>query len=136
MVALLNLLTYVFFRILLLGWLALWQGLHRDDIPLELFTVMSLGLAYIVWINILNFYRLLISDFIRPDKERPDKVECRLTSDALDQAIKDSDGSNGFHPVTKDVNRLVTSLFNPDDEGSNQGQPPLTDDQALAKKFK
>ena len=89
-----------------------------------------------VVINIVNFYRLLISDFIRPDKEKTSSVECRLTSDALDQAIKDSDGSNGFHPVTKDVNRLVTSLFNPDDEGSNQGQPPLADDQTLAKKFK
>lgn len=135
-VALLNLLTYVFFRILLLGWMTRWLTLHRDDIPLVFFTVGSLGLASIVVINIVNFYRLLISDFIRPDKEKTSSVEYRLTSDALDQAIKDSDGSNGFHPVTKDVNRLVTSLFNPDDEGSNQGQPPLTDDQTLAKKFK
>ena len=97
---------------------------------------MCLIIILTVVINIVNFYRLLISDFIRPDKEKTSSVEFRLTSDALDHAIKDSDGSNGFHPVTKDVNRLVTSLFNPDDEGSNQGQPPLTDDQTLAKKFK
>ena len=46
-VALLNLLTYVFFRILLLGWMTRWLTLHRDDIPLVFFTVGSLGLASI-----------------------------------------------------------------------------------------
>ena len=46
-VALLNMLTYVFFRILLLGWMTRWLTLHRDDIPLLFFTVGSLGLASI-----------------------------------------------------------------------------------------
>ena len=59
-------------------------------------------------------------------------VECRLTSEALDKVLKNgvdgvgsgkagsggvvaaADASNGFHPVSKDVNRFVSSLFSPD----------------------
>ena len=89
-------------------------------------------------INILNFYRLLMSDFISPNHEKAGGVEWRMTtSESLDQAVK-SEGkgaeggtasSNGFHPVT--VNRFVTSLFNPDEEDGNE--PPL--DHPTAKKF-
>ena len=59
-------------------------------------------------------------------------MECRLTSEALDKVLKNgvdgvgsgkagsggvvagADASNGFHPVSKDVNRFVSSLFSPD----------------------
>jgi len=146
-VALLNMLTYVFFRILLLGWMTRWLTLHRDDIPLLFFTVGSLGLASIVVINIVNFYRILMSDFIRPEIEKASNsgVECRLTSEALDKVLKngvdgvgsskagsggvvaEADASNGFHPVSKDVNRFVSSLFSPDtvdSESSSSNESP------------
>jgi len=125
-VALLNLLTYVFFRILLLGWMTRWLTLHRDDIPLLFFTIGSLGLASIVAINIVNFYRILVSDFINPNQQKEKEATKILASAeaALDKiaaasatngnGTSSSESSNGFHPVSKDVNRIVNSLFNPD----------------------
>merc|ERR1719385_149420 len=122
----LNLLTYVFFRILLLGWMTRWLTLHRDDIPLLFFTVGSLGLASIVVINIVNLYRLLMSDFIRPDKE---KVECHLTNESLDQAFKAAKATEGA-TVSKDVNRFVSSLFNPDEDSDRDGAGCDNDNKA------
>jgi hypothetical protein len=41
--ALLNVATFLLFRILLLGWMTRWLTLHRDDVPIVFFTVGSLG---------------------------------------------------------------------------------------------
>ena len=46
--ALLNVGTFLFFRILLLGWMTRWLTVNRDQIPLAFFTVGSVGLAVIV----------------------------------------------------------------------------------------
>jgi hypothetical protein len=46
--ALLNVGTFLFFRILLLGWMTRWLTVHRNIIPLAFFTVGSIGLAVIV----------------------------------------------------------------------------------------
>ena len=47
-IALLNVGTFLFFRILLLGWMTRWLTVNRDQIPLAFFTVGSVGLAVIV----------------------------------------------------------------------------------------
>merc|ERR1712192_235777 len=57
--ALLNVATFLFFRILLLGWLTV----NRDRIPLPIFTIGSVGLAVIVVMNIILFCRILSVDF-------------------------------------------------------------------------
>ena len=59
-----NVATFVIFRILLLGWMTRWLTLHRDDVPIVFFTVGSLGLATIVGMNIVLFYRILLGDYL------------------------------------------------------------------------
>lgn len=61
--ALLNVGTFLCFRILLLGWMTRWITLHRDEIPLSFFTVGSIGLAVMVIMNIILFCRILSVDF-------------------------------------------------------------------------
>lgn len=61
--ALLNVGTFLFFRILLLGWMTRWLTVHRNIIPLAFFTVGSIGLAIIVLMNIILFCRILSVDF-------------------------------------------------------------------------
>ena len=61
--SLLNVATFLFFRILLLGWMTRWLTVNRDRIPLSIFTVGSVGLAVIVVMNIILFCRILSVDF-------------------------------------------------------------------------
>ena len=117
-----------------------WLTLHRDDLPLFIFTVASIGLATIVVINILNFYRVLMSDFLKVVSEgatsdstkvrksadrasskeewkingAKEKIITSAATDNLVEKIRDAtfnDGSNGFHPISKDVNKLMNSFF-------------------------
>jgi len=60
--ALLNVATFLFFRILLLGWMTRWLTVHRDEIPFAFFTIGSVGLAVIVTMNIVLFCRILSVD--------------------------------------------------------------------------
>merc|ERR1712173_163621 len=61
--SLLNVATFLFFRILLLGWMTRWLTVNRDRIPLSIFTIGSIGLAVIVTMNIILFCRILSVDF-------------------------------------------------------------------------
>jgi hypothetical protein len=54
--ALLNVGTFLFFRILLLGWMTRWLTVHRNIIPLAFFTVGSIGLAVIV-----SIFKIILS---------------------------------------------------------------------------
>ncbi|BFZ18470.1 hypothetical protein BsWGS_21508 [Bradybaena similaris] len=59
-----NLATFIVFRILLLSWMTRWIVINKDLVPLIFYTMGSVGLAVIVAMNIVLFYRLLRSDFI------------------------------------------------------------------------
>jgi len=61
--ALLNVGTFLLFRILTLGWMTRWLTVNRDKIPLTFFTVGSVGLAVIVLMNIILFCRIIFVDF-------------------------------------------------------------------------
>lgn len=61
--ALLNVATFLSFRILLLGWMTRWLTVNRELIPLAVFTMGSVGLAVIVLMNIILFSRILSVDF-------------------------------------------------------------------------
>ena len=108
--AILNVATFVLFRILLLGWMTRWLTLHRDDVPILFFSVGSLGLATIVGMNIVLFYRILVGDYLGSSKKDQD----------TDQVMSCT-GSSGKHhasttvhrrqPHLKDMNRIVRSLF-------------------------
>merc|ERR1711976_246 len=126
--AIMNVSTFVLFRILLLGWMTRWLTVHRDEVPLLFFAVGSLGLATIVGMNIVLFYRILVGDYL--SKKSP-VAECyqetndqATISDNIDSSGKttQSPSSNskihhrgGRHRqphLTKDsVNRIVRSLF-------------------------
>uniref|UniRef100_A0A8C9TR31 TLC domain containing 2 n=2 Tax=Scleropages formosus TaxID=113540 RepID=A0A8C9TR31_SCLFO len=64
-----NLGTYVVFRISTLAWMTRWLVLNRDHIPLISYTVGSVGMAIMTAMNIVLFYRLLRSDFLKSSRE-------------------------------------------------------------------
>ncbi|XP_068126398.1 TLC domain-containing protein 2 [Hyperolius riggenbachi] len=63
--SLLNLGTYVIFRISTLAWMTRWLVLNRDNIPLLIYTVGSVGMAIMTLMNTVLFCRLLRSDFLK-----------------------------------------------------------------------
>jgi len=71
--ALLNVWTFLCFRVLLLGWMTRWMTIHRDEIPLIFFTVGSIGLAVMVVMNIILFCRILAVDFSGVFRKQMDK---------------------------------------------------------------
>uniref|UniRef100_A0A8C5ML82 TLC domain containing 2 n=1 Tax=Leptobrachium leishanense TaxID=445787 RepID=A0A8C5ML82_9ANUR len=69
--SLLNLGTYVIFRISTLAWMTRWLVLNRDNIPLLLYTIGSVSMAIMTVMNIVLFYRLLRSDFLKSARDPP-----------------------------------------------------------------
>ena len=62
-VALLNVGTFVLFRIVLLGLMARWLIVNKDALPLLLLSMVGTGLAVILGLNAVLFYRILNRDF-------------------------------------------------------------------------
>lgn len=60
-----NLGTYVVFRINTLAWMTRWLVLNRDNVPLLAYSVGSVGMAIMTAMNIVLFCRLLRSDFLK-----------------------------------------------------------------------
>ncbi|XP_073779186.1 TLC domain-containing protein 2 isoform X1 [Danio rerio] len=68
--SMINLGTYVVFRINTLAWMTRWLVLNRDLIPLFSYTIGSVGLAIMTAMNIVLFYRLMRSDFMKASREK------------------------------------------------------------------
>ena len=63
--------TYIVFRIGVLAWMTRWVFLNHQRVPLVLYAIGSLGLAIMTIMNIVLFYRLIRSDFLKPrDKKQ------------------------------------------------------------------
>jgi len=62
--SLVNVGTFLIFRILTLGWMTRWLVVHRDKVPFFAYTMGSIALAVIVLMNIVLFFRILHVDFI------------------------------------------------------------------------
>ena len=76
-----------------------WQTLHRDKIPLVIFTVGFIGLATIVVISILNCYRLLMSDFLKVVGNGTtifSSMRKRKTSESMNGPTKEEWRGNGI----------------------------------------
>ncbi|KAK2831389.1 hypothetical protein Q7C36_016475 [Tachysurus vachellii] len=73
--SMINLGTYVVFRINTLAWMTRWLVLNRDHIPLFSYTVGSVGLAIMTLMNIVLFYRLLRTDFLKSSREKEIKKD-------------------------------------------------------------
>ena len=61
--ATLNIVSFVLFRILPMCWMTRWATIHCNDIPLATFVIGSLGLATMIGLNTLLFYRILMSEY-------------------------------------------------------------------------
>lgn len=73
--SIINLGTYVVFRINTLAWMTRWLVLNRDNVPLLAYTLGSVGMAIMTAMNIVLFYRLLRSDFLKSSTTREAKKE-------------------------------------------------------------
>ncbi|XP_060550402.1 TLC domain-containing protein 2 isoform X2 [Pantherophis guttatus] len=67
--SLINLGTYLVFRILILAWMSRWLALNQDNVPAVPYAMGTVGMAIMLSINIVLFYRLLRSDFLPSHKE-------------------------------------------------------------------
>ncbi|XP_013860645.1 TLC domain-containing protein 2 [Austrofundulus limnaeus] len=63
--SMINLGTYVVFRINTLAWMTRWLVINRDNVPLVAYTLGSVGMAIMTAMNIILFCRLLRSDFLK-----------------------------------------------------------------------
>lgn len=63
--SIINLGTFVVFRINTLAWMTRWLVLNRDKVPLLAYTLGSVGMAIMTAMNIVLFYRLFRSDFLK-----------------------------------------------------------------------
>lgn len=73
--SLLNLGTYVIFRINTLAWMTRWLVINRENIPLLIYTIGSVGMAIMTLMNIVLFYRLLRSDFLKSTRDLPSEKD-------------------------------------------------------------
>ncbi|XP_066492560.1 TLC domain-containing protein 2 [Tiliqua scincoides] len=63
--SLVNLGTYVVFRITTLAWMTRWLVLNREKIPPATYVVSTVGMTIMTPMNIILFYRVLRSDFLK-----------------------------------------------------------------------
>ncbi|NWY65337.1 TLCD2 protein, partial [Erithacus rubecula] len=63
--SLINLGTYVVFRMATLAWMSRWLFLNRHNVPPAAHAVGTLGMAIMTPMNIVLLYRLLRSDFLK-----------------------------------------------------------------------
>ncbi|KAJ0063440.1 hypothetical protein NL108_002681 [Boleophthalmus pectinirostris] len=71
--SIINLGTYVVFRINTLAWMTRWLVLNRDNVALLAYTLGSVGMAIMTVMNIVLFYRLLRKDFLKTSTREPKK---------------------------------------------------------------
>ncbi|GAB0198087.1 TLC domain-containing protein 2 [Grus japonensis] len=64
-----NLGTYVVFRIATLAWMTRWLFLNRENVPPATYAVGTVGMAIMTPMNIILFYRLLRSDFFKASRD-------------------------------------------------------------------
>uniref|UniRef100_A0A8D0FSZ2 TLC domain containing 2 n=1 Tax=Strix occidentalis caurina TaxID=311401 RepID=A0A8D0FSZ2_STROC len=64
-----NLGTYVVFRIATLAWMTRWLFLNRENVPPATYAVGTVGMAIMTPMNLILFYRLLRSDFFKSTQD-------------------------------------------------------------------
>ncbi|XP_061460588.1 TLC domain-containing protein 2 isoform X1 [Rhineura floridana] len=71
--SLVNLGTYMVFRITTLAWMTRWLVLNRENIPPNTYALSTVGMAVMTPMNIVLFYRLLRSDFLTSSRREKEK---------------------------------------------------------------
>lgn len=67
--SLVNLGTYLVFRILILAWMSRWLALNWENVPAVPCAMGTVGMAIMLPINVVLFYRLLRSDLFPSHKK-------------------------------------------------------------------
>lgn len=67
--SLVNLGTYLVFRILILAWMSRWLALNWEKVPAVPCAMGTVGMAIMLPINVVLFYRLLRSDLFPSHKK-------------------------------------------------------------------
>ncbi|XP_063150769.1 TLC domain-containing protein 2 [Candoia aspera] len=67
--SLVNLGTYLVFRIMILAWMTRWLVLNRENVPTAPYAMGAVGMVVMLSINIILFCRLLRSDFLPSHKK-------------------------------------------------------------------
>ncbi|XP_061219638.1 TLC domain-containing protein 2 [Neopsephotus bourkii] len=67
--SILNLGTYVVFRIATLAWMSRWLFLNRGNVPLATYSIGTVGMAIMTPMNVILLYRLLRSDFCKCSRD-------------------------------------------------------------------
>ncbi|XP_010287590.1 PREDICTED: TLC domain-containing protein 2 [Phaethon lepturus] len=73
--SIINLGTYVVFRIATLAWMTRWLFLNRENVPPATYAVGTVGMAIMTPMNIILFYRLLRSDFFKSSRDMQQQKE-------------------------------------------------------------
>ncbi|KAG7166020.1 TLC domain-containing protein 2-like [Homarus americanus] len=76
--SMLNIGTFVVFRIAVLGWMTRWIVIHKDDLSLPVYTLGSVGLAMIMLMNIVLFFRICIVDFTKKKHKESNKFSAQM----------------------------------------------------------
>lgn len=98
--SMLNIGTFVVFRIAVLGWMTRWIVIHKDDLTLPVYTLGSVGLAIIMFMNIILFFRICIVDFSK--KKHKESKSSSLHKKILqdDDEVSAANGSIGGHSAS------------------------------------
>jgi len=74
-ISLVNLFTFVSFRIVTLCWMTRWLALNREKVNLPVYTLGCTAMAVLVFMSIVLFLRLLRADFRSKGKDEKDKSQ-------------------------------------------------------------
>ena len=96
-------------------------------VPLLFFTVGSTGLATIVGMNIILFYRIITSDYLKNNKDPASKTDEKINenSDNNSECVNEADQVANLAMQMKaavhrrqphNINRIVMSLFDEQEE--------------------
>uniref|UniRef100_A0A8C0B771 TLC domain containing 2 n=1 Tax=Buteo japonicus TaxID=224669 RepID=A0A8C0B771_9AVES len=80
--SIINLGTYVVFRIATLAWMTRWLFLNRENVPPATYAVGTVGMAIMTPMNIILFYRLLRSDFFKSCRDMQREKEWVMEGEA------------------------------------------------------
>ncbi|KAL7642129.1 UNVERIFIED_CONTAM: hypothetical protein RMT77_006689 [Armadillidium vulgare] len=98
--SLMNIFTFIIFRIAVLGWMTRWLVLHRSHLSLPVYTLGSVGLAVIILMNIVLFIRICSTDFSNKRKTDTKPSELRASKISKEEMMN-SASSNTFFANTQ-----------------------------------
>jgi hypothetical protein len=136
-IALLNVATFVLFRIVLMCWMVRWLTINKDTLPTLFLSAGGIGISTLLAMNAMLFYRVLNRDFFCSTVESADSSKAVDNSDSESDDVvllAKKDRVAAFHPVSQDVNRMMKNFFDGDAAASIDDNSGFSAKEALSKK--